>query len=131
MKETPGTKPRRGFSCAGLLREWVDRDRLSWIFATDLTDNILISSIACPVRATVDHQDGGSHTGRPAGEDAFVSMVEDLTGRDVSKGIPGRPRKRPKQKLYCVSRISAGQIRIRNSVVFDCAAHDNVIKCFM
>lgn len=36
-----------------------------------------------------------THTGRPAGGDAFVSMVEDLTGRDLSKGIPGRPRKRP------------------------------------
>jgi putative transposase len=36
-----------------------------------------------------------TRTGRPAGDGAFVSTVEKLTGRDLSKGRPGRPRKRP------------------------------------
>jgi putative transposase len=36
-----------------------------------------------------------TRTGRPAGDEAFVTTVERLTGRDLSKGRPGRPRKRP------------------------------------
>jgi putative transposase len=32
-------------------------------------------------------------TGLPAGDDAFVAKIADLTGRDLSKGKPGRPRK--------------------------------------
>jgi putative transposase len=36
-----------------------------------------------------------TRTGRPAGDGAFVTTVERLTGRDLSKGRPGRPRKRP------------------------------------
>ncbi|MEW6138748.1 MAG: hypothetical protein AB1733_10990 [Thermodesulfobacteriota bacterium] len=34
-------------------------------------------------------------TGRPAGGGASAKTVERLTGRDLSKGRPGRPRKRP------------------------------------
>ncbi|MFH1115903.1 MAG: hypothetical protein V1792_18485 [Pseudomonadota bacterium] len=33
--------------------------------------------------------------GRPAGDQSFVTTVESPTGRDLSKGPPGRPRKRP------------------------------------
>jgi putative transposase len=36
-----------------------------------------------------------TRTGRPAGDEAFVTTVERLTGRDLSKARPGRPRKRP------------------------------------
>ncbi len=36
-----------------------------------------------------------TRTGRPAGDGAFVATVEKLTARDLSKGRPGRPRKRP------------------------------------
>jgi putative transposase len=35
-----------------------------------------------------------TRTGRPAGDAAFVAKVERITGRDLSKGKPGRPRKR-------------------------------------
>ena len=35
-----------------------------------------------------------TRTGRPAGDAAFVVRVETITGRDLSKGKPGRPRKR-------------------------------------
>ena len=34
-----------------------------------------------------------TQTGRPAGDDVFIAKVGDLTGRDLSKGLPGRPRK--------------------------------------
>jgi len=34
-----------------------------------------------------------TRTGRPAGDAAFVSRIETITGRDLSKGKPGRPRK--------------------------------------
>jgi len=34
-----------------------------------------------------------TQTGRPAGDDVFVAKVENLTGHDLSKGMPGRPRK--------------------------------------
>ena len=33
-----------------------------------------------------------TQTGRPAGDDEFVATVAGLTGRDLSKGVPGRPR---------------------------------------
>ena len=36
-----------------------------------------------------------TRTGRPAGDGAFVATVEKLTGRDLSKGRAGRPRKCP------------------------------------
>ena len=35
-----------------------------------------------------------SRTGRPAGDAAFVRLVERLTARDLSKGKPGRPAKK-------------------------------------
>jgi hypothetical protein len=34
-----------------------------------------------------------TQTGRPAGDDDFVATVENLTGRDLRKGTPGRPRR--------------------------------------
>jgi putative transposase len=34
-------------------------------------------------------------SGRPVGDAAFVSRIEQITGRDLSKGKPGRPRKHP------------------------------------
>jgi putative transposase len=39
-----------------------------------------------------------TRTGRPAGDGSFVTTVERITGRDLSKGRPGRPRKRPVRK---------------------------------
>ncbi|MDQ7785189.1 MAG: hypothetical protein RDU20_20050 [Desulfomonilaceae bacterium] len=39
-----------------------------------------------------------TRTGRPAGDAAFVARVEKITGRDLSKGKPGRPRNRPPEK---------------------------------
>ena len=35
-----------------------------------------------------------SRTGRPGGDAAFVSLVERLTARDLSRGKPGRPAKK-------------------------------------
>jgi putative transposase len=35
-----------------------------------------------------------TRTGRPAGDERFVSLIEERTGRDLSKGRPGRPGKR-------------------------------------
>jgi hypothetical protein len=35
-----------------------------------------------------------TRTGRPAGDAAFVSKIEKTTGGDLSKGKPGRHRKR-------------------------------------
>mgnify|MGYP001591728549 CR=1 FL=1 len=34
-----------------------------------------------------------TRTGRPAGDNAFVEKVANLIGRDLKKGVPGRPRK--------------------------------------
>lgn len=34
-----------------------------------------------------------AQTGLPAGGDTFIAKVADLTGRDLSRGKPGRPRK--------------------------------------
>lgn len=36
-----------------------------------------------------------TRTGRPAGDGSFVATVEKLTSRNLSKGWPGKPRKRP------------------------------------
>lgn len=41
----------------------------------------------------VDRLRMATQTGRPAGDDVFITKVENLTGRDLSKGTPGRPRK--------------------------------------
>ena len=35
-----------------------------------------------------------ARTGRPAGDERFVSVIEKITGRDLSKGKPGRPGKK-------------------------------------
>ena len=59
-----------------------------------------------------------TRTGRPAGDAAFVSRIEKITGRDLSKGKPGRPRKRtalgnqvyvPRYRRFprCVTRCGA------------------------
>ncbi|MDD2366386.1 MAG: hypothetical protein PHN84_09505 [Desulfuromonadaceae bacterium] len=37
--------------------------------------------------------DRTGQTGRPAGDEAFVDKVADATGRDLSKGKAGRPKK--------------------------------------
>ena len=34
-----------------------------------------------------------TQTGRPAGDESFVGKVANLTGRDLSKGKAGRPKK--------------------------------------
>ena len=41
----------------------------------------------------VDRVRSATQTGRPAGDDDFVAVVENLTGRDLRKGKPGRPRR--------------------------------------
>jgi putative transposase len=35
-----------------------------------------------------------TRSGRPWGDEKYVAKVERLTGRDLSRGKPGRPRKR-------------------------------------
>ena len=35
-----------------------------------------------------------TQTGWPAGDDVFIAKVENLTGRDLSKGKPGRPERK-------------------------------------
>ena len=39
-----------------------------------------------------------TRTGRPWGDDRYVAKVEKLTGRDLSRGRPGRPRKARRNK---------------------------------
>lgn len=34
-----------------------------------------------------------TQTGRPAGDEFFITKIEGITGRDLKKGVPGRPRK--------------------------------------
>jgi hypothetical protein len=34
-----------------------------------------------------------TRTGRPAGDDDFVKNIEQVTGRELRIGMPGRPRK--------------------------------------
>jgi REP-associated tyrosine transposase len=41
----------------------------------------------------VDRLRMATQTGRPAGDYVFIAKVENLTGRDLNKGMPGRPRK--------------------------------------
>jgi hypothetical protein len=41
----------------------------------------------------IDRLRMATQTGRPAGDDVFIAKVGDLTGRDLNKGMPGRPRK--------------------------------------
>jgi putative transposase len=41
----------------------------------------------------VDRVRTATQTGRPSGDDDFVATVENLTGRDLRKGTPGRPRR--------------------------------------
>lgn len=41
----------------------------------------------------VDRLRRATQTGRPSGDDIFIAKVENMTGRDLSKGAPGRPRK--------------------------------------
>jgi hypothetical protein len=46
-----------------------------------------------------------TRTGRPAGDAAFVGLVERLTARNLAKGIPGRPVKKGRENRYYVPRI--------------------------
>ena len=41
----------------------------------------------------VDRIQLATQTGRPAGDDVFITKVENMTGRDLSKGAPSRPKK--------------------------------------
>ncbi|MEW6139675.1 MAG: hypothetical protein AB1733_15710 [Thermodesulfobacteriota bacterium] len=59
----------------GLVKDW-ERLLLS-------SDEGLLSSLRKRTR-----------TGRPAGDVGFAPQVETITGRDLSKRKPGRPRKR-------------------------------------
>ncbi|HEY6008545.1 MAG TPA: transposase [Geobacteraceae bacterium] len=36
-----------------------------------------------------------TRTGRPTGDEQFVAKIASLTGRNLSRGLPGRPRKKP------------------------------------
>ena len=64
----------------------------------DLTLSCLITDwegfLAGGMVGEVDRLRMSTQTGRPAGDDAFIAKVEKVTGRDLSKGAPGRPRKR-------------------------------------
>ena len=48
--------------------------------------------LAGKMAGEVDRLRMATQTGRPAGDDVFIAKVESLTGRDLSKGTPGRPR---------------------------------------
>lgn len=41
----------------------------------------------------IDRLRMATQTGRPAGDDIFITKVENLTGRDLTIGTPGCPRK--------------------------------------
>lgn len=41
----------------------------------------------------VDSLRMATQTGRPAGDDLFIAKIGNMTGRDLSKGKPGRPQK--------------------------------------
>jgi putative transposase len=67
-----------------------------------VTDRTLLGLVDDWERLLLSSDDGRlnslrkrTRTGRPAGDAAFVARVEKITGRDLSKGNPGRPRKRP------------------------------------
>ncbi|MFH1113522.1 MAG: hypothetical protein V1792_06340 [Pseudomonadota bacterium] len=67
-----------------------------------VTDRTLPGLVEDWERLLLSSDDGGlstlrkrTRTGRPAGDAVFVARVEKITGRDLSKGKPGRPRKRP------------------------------------
>jgi putative transposase len=49
--------------------------------------------LAGDMAGEVDRLRMATQTGRPAGDDIFIAKVENMSGRDLSKGAPGRPRK--------------------------------------
>jgi hypothetical protein len=57
-----------------------------------------------------------SRTGRPAGDAAFVRLVERLTARDLSKGKPGRQLKTA-NKLVLFPRNSTISIKLTSKVI--------------
>ncbi len=66
-----------------------------------VTDRILLGLLQDCDRLLLSSDEGRlsslrkrTRTGRPAGDAAFVARVETITGRDLSKGKPRRPRKR-------------------------------------
>jgi len=59
---------------SGLITDWKD------FLLGEMTDKI-------------DQLRLATQTGRPAGDDLFIAKIEDIMGRDLSKGMPGRPRK--------------------------------------
>jgi len=70
-----------------------------------VTDRTLPGLVDDWERLPASYDDGRSSmlpqrtgTGRPAGDATFVARVEMMTGRHLSKGKPGRPRKRPSEK---------------------------------
>ncbi len=63
-----------------------DRTLLGWI--TDWKEFLGSGDDQATVRLRL-----ATRTGRPAGGEEFIALVEGLTGRDLRKGPPGRPRK--------------------------------------
>jgi putative transposase len=66
-----------------------------------VTDRALLGRVEDWERLLLSFDDGPlstlrklTRTGRPAGDAAFVSRIEKITGRDLSKGKLGMPRKR-------------------------------------
>ncbi len=49
--------------------------------------------IAGGIAGEIDRIRMATQTGRPAGDDLFINQIGSLTGRDLNKGMPGRPRK--------------------------------------
>jgi len=66
-----------------------------------VTDGTLLGLVENWERLLLSSDDGSlstlrklTRTGRPAGDAAFVARIEMINGWDLSKGKPGRPRKR-------------------------------------
>ena len=63
-----------------------DRTLLGWI--TDWKEFLRREDDKATVRLRL-----ATRTGRPAGTEEFIAIVEGLTGCDLRRGPPGRPRK--------------------------------------
>jgi len=81
------------WSSAGFPAGWTESDPL----VKDRTLSGLITDwegfLAGGITDEFDRLRMTTQTGRPSGDDIFIAKVENMTGRDLSKGAPGRPRK--------------------------------------
>jgi putative transposase len=83
----------------GMLGEEIARYGVAILVWCPVTDHVHFVAVPHPETSLEDDLlrklPQATRTGRPAGDVAFLATVEKLTGRDLSKGRPGRPGKRP------------------------------------